>query len=289
MFPRHLLYTNPTVQYYETIKVREHPYAHLQIDSWYLGEYSYPDGKTSTLGTMDIGRGPLHAKTGIGSFLVEQLHILDDAFIGFLRFSGIHTMNKPMLEYPLSTGAYFQFPKDETGWEALSISFDHFTQSIVSFYLWYDMLVTIRDGQGGFVQEWLPDAGIISYQAEYTSGYESLRTSPVQLGILTPAAQQGYAMWSVRLICDVVSIFYSDNSDVLQRPRSNWLAQKSANSDDNESDTNSIMTLISVPEGTPTDNREIAIANRPSLYVAIHKWCSTLNSKFDWLIPPEQF
>jgi hypothetical protein len=148
-------------------------------------------------------------------------------------------------------------------------------------------------------ENWLPNAGQVWFNAHYIA--ESIHSFPAVTFLLTPEAKAGIVPWSVRLECNVASLFRFTNAETLARARAywrQWLEAHPAATDlndeldeDYESDVNDkagnddeerIIALAKPLPVAPLDNQELATKNLPRLRDGVQRWEEALGTPFTW-------
>lgn len=283
----------------------DHPFVHINMDSWYYAEWADPNHLAS-LGTVALGDAPLTAAQGVAAFVARQVALFLDAFAGVFRPVWVQVGFQPRLSGVVFHAFHFagpQIPEDVAAIQtALEQSADAY-EGLVSIRIAYEMRATVRNANRQLTEVWLPEAGEASYQAHYTDGYRSnLPRSVAVTHLLTPSAQAGIAQWTANLECTFISLLRESNADVLGRVRTRWqqwlqthpidAELADGNEDENDETVGDseerteeyIVTLAVPPSGTPSDNRDLAERNMPRVRAAVARWEQRLGTPLEWVV-----
>lgn len=294
--PHKWRYTNAATEFPE---VDDLPYFHVNMDTWYYSEWVDPNHH-ATLGRVVLGEGPITPEQDVGAFIAQQVAAFRDSFSDIFRPALISIGITPKLTGVVHNLRRFSPPVSQEEVEALQTAINQAPYSaipyegVTSLSITFDMRATVRDEHGEYTQVWLPEAGYVSYSAEYTDG--TIPTYPAVTHILTPLAQKGRALWTATLECNFISLFRQSNADVLNRVRSQWqdwlqnhpLGQESRDANNRPADEHErsgeyfIVTLAKPSPGTPPDNRELSERNLPRLRAALSQWEEMLGASFEW-------
>ena len=144
------------------------PYLALNLDTWYYSEWEDPNHFAS-LGTMDVGEGPITADRGVGNFVTRQVLAFRDAFLGLAQLTAVDVSYKPRLEDVVTHAFHFGAPSTVEDQQAMSRTLETaFYGGITEILVRYDLMVTLRNYLRGAVPRSLAALPANSYALHST-------------------------------------------------------------------------------------------------------------------------
>lgn len=278
---RYVKYINPEL----VADSRDAFYLDLQLDTWYYQE-------SETLGSFELGNGPLTGAQGFVAFATKQVDALSQAVdgCGCMRLCGAQVDYKPNgLKSPYTTAIYVGRPTDGDGdalLRALQAELRRLEQEhpIIAIKVPFDLRVALRGEDATIHELWLPGAGQVRFGATWSQWADPIHS----FSVVMPAALEGTASWRAEFQLSVVSLFQADNTDELTRVRKAWKQFReeypAATSFTGKPDDYYVVTLAEVPEDTPPNNRTLQERNAPCLQTTITRWEQALGRPFQWSI-----